>query len=108
MTDELKPCPFCGGIAVVKCISDISRPGTDDWWVSCSICRVERPSTRKSEIVGTRDEAIAAWNRRAYPPAPIDDIHEMWMLYRSELDFRPDARAIIERVRLWLERVREG
>jgi Lar family restriction alleviation protein len=75
MSDNLKPCPFCGGEAVVKCICDAGRPDTDDWWVSCSGCRVERPSTRKSEIVHSRDEAIAAWNRRAgsWQPVAHDD-----------------------------------
>lgn len=72
---ELLPCPFCGGQAILKCITDVSAPAADDWWVSCIGCRVERPSTRKSEIVHSRDEAIAAWNRRSgsWQPLRHDD-----------------------------------
>lgn len=66
-TVELMPCPFCGGEANIKSISYEGDPTRSDWWVSCQVCRVERPSTKKSEIVHSREEAIAAWNRRAAP-----------------------------------------
>lgn len=59
MTDELKPCPFCGSVpelldggsvTAIRCSSDqcISRPEPFNDW-------------------GHRESAIAAWNRRAQP-----------------------------------------
>ena len=49
--DELKPCPFCGGEAVL---------GMDfDWfYVYCINCQAQIEKTYK-------EEAIEAWNRRA-------------------------------------------
>lgn len=62
---ELLSCPFCGGEAIIKNISEVGQPAGDDWWVSCGECRVERPSTKKTEIAHSREEAVAAWNQRA-------------------------------------------
>ncbi|MCP9269691.1 Lar family restriction alleviation protein [Xenorhabdus sp. XENO-1] len=54
MTDELKPCPFCGGYSVVD------KEYGGKYFVYCSECLVEQ--TEPSE---TEAEAIAAWNQRA-------------------------------------------
>lgn len=54
---KLKPCPFCGGTANLRC------EGTY-YWVECEFrngCLV-RPVT---DCLGTKCEAIKAWNRRA-------------------------------------------
>lgn len=54
---KLKPCPFCGGSAYLRC------EGTY-YWVECEFlndCRV-RPVT---DCFGTKSEAIKVWNRRA-------------------------------------------
>ncbi|WP_409364685.1 Lar family restriction alleviation protein [Burkholderia sp. Bp9011] len=53
IVSELKPCPFCGGIAEVH--------GYRLWMVSCRdiACRSKGP------IRGSKNEAISAWNRRA-------------------------------------------
>jgi Lar family restriction alleviation protein len=53
MTDDLKPCPFCG---------EAQPPHDDTSWVRCLGCGAEtgwRP---------TGDEAIAAWNTRTPDP----------------------------------------
>lgn len=50
--EELKPCPFCGGKA--KCFTVNSAT-----WVFCTDCSAE------TRAYDTREEAIAAWNRRA-------------------------------------------
>lgn len=52
MSEELKPCPFCGGKNMR--IWNTSRP-----WVSCDDCLA---NTAYGE---TKEEAIEQWNRRA-------------------------------------------
>lgn len=51
MSDELKPCPFCGGKAIM---------GMFNVW--CDNCRAE---TNGDDTYATDDEIIAAWNRRS-------------------------------------------
>ena len=50
MSEELKPCPFCGATFLGV------QPG--GWWVWCENCGAEGPAKH------TREESIAAWNRR--------------------------------------------
>ena len=64
MSVELKPCPFCGGEAIVD--------GCDDtlWIVICKECNASIGHK------GTEQEAIDAWNRRIEPtftPATMAD-----------------------------------
>ena len=61
MTDKLKPCPFCGGKAVLSSWhkSQCMKKGEIRAEVYCYNC-VARSSVYRSEA-----EAIAAWNRRA-------------------------------------------
>ena len=65
MTDKPLPCPFCGGEAEVRyhpsCMRD---PECRAWEVCCSSCNARVGSTIYA-IGKTKDEAIAAWNRRA-------------------------------------------
>ena len=58
MTKQLKPCPFCGGSAVVN------RGPTYLWYVQCQECRID------GEIRPKKSEAIEAWNRRVHPAQP--------------------------------------
>lgn len=53
MNEELKPCPFCGG-------NNLSVEGITFYWVECTDCN--------ASIAGneTKEEAVEAWNRRAY------------------------------------------
>lgn len=52
---KLKPCPFCGGTDI-NC--NHFELWTDDWWdVGCPNCEMWARDESK-------DEAIAAWNRR--------------------------------------------
>ena len=58
MTDELKPCPFCGGEAKYYHRDDDSGWSNTDW-VSCSgDCGA---STCMHE---TKEQAVSAWNTR--------------------------------------------
>lgn len=62
MPEELKPCPFCGGVA------KIMRPpyGGSYAWVQCQgECLTESPGANSVE------SAIADWNRRS--PSPLAD-----------------------------------
>ena len=54
---ELKPCPFCGGEAMV--FYNIGSSGNKVYSVQCSQCGVI-PIYR----LNTEEAAIAAWNRR--------------------------------------------
>ena len=65
MDDALKPCPFCGGEARLLEWPDIGfvpegeEPEPSTWFVDCSGCEGGHPPRYD------REEAIAAWNRRA-------------------------------------------
>ncbi len=54
MTEELKPCPFCGGNASMR----LYYKGL--YGVRCDSC-----DSRVGQVFKTREDAIAAWNRRA-------------------------------------------
>jgi len=68
MTDDLKPCPFCGHEAVAI---HSSWWDNDEYDVECfnGECPVKPHTCRE-----TKDEAIAAWNTRAVYPAVIREI----------------------------------
>ena len=59
---ELKPCPFCGGKGVfIKGSRSIHGDNPYTFAVHCAECRANN-----GEFFRTKEEAIAAWNRRAY------------------------------------------
>ncbi|MDE2104449.1 MAG: Lar family restriction alleviation protein, partial [Patescibacteria group bacterium] len=70
MTEELKPCPFCGSAAIV-------RPEEEEgcgFYVCCSspdcFCCIGEGYDRSAmpeHSFAAREDAIAAWNRRAPP-----------------------------------------
>ena len=64
MSDKLKPCPFCGGEAYIIEV----EPHTHKIaiWVPDSVgeCFIECTNCTRAMSANTKDEAIAAWNRR--------------------------------------------
>ena len=54
----LKPCPFCGGEATMKHVTELWEP-KDSYWAACKCCHMSGRHYR------TEAEAIAAWNSRA-------------------------------------------
>jgi hypothetical protein len=65
MSDELKPCQFCGNDAVHVHDSYCAGSG---FMVLCANCTGEGP------LCNTEDEAASEWNRRAAPvSAPLDN-----------------------------------
>lgn len=69
--DVLKPCPFCGGKAVVEAHGDSAFSDLIDGWVSvkCIECEVENQPhyvgfVNKEESEAIVQKSIAEWNRR--------------------------------------------
>lgn len=56
MSAKLKPCPFCGGETKIRTYSGMGRTM---FFVQCNDCAAE------SSCYDTKEEAVAAWNRRA-------------------------------------------
>ena len=79
MNDSLKPCPFCGGHAIID--------GCDDtlWIVICKECNA---SIGYKE---TEQEAIEEWNRRVQPTFTPDEIDAIRRMFR---DSYPRAREL--------------
>ena len=63
MSDELKPCPFCGSMATIHC--DIPRFHAYGYGVGCSNPNCAAYSGYGMMTCETKEEAIDAWNRRA-------------------------------------------
>lgn len=85
MTEELKPCPFCGAPAVLK-----QNSGNENYnmsfWIACTRCGVTggsvegpspygfNPQWAKRDVPEAKAMAAEAWNRRATPaPAQPED-----------------------------------
>lgn len=60
MTEKLMPCPFCGSKAVTDYDNGPYATGPElSYGIICLRCGA------RTELRDTKDEAIAAWNRRA-------------------------------------------
>jgi Lar family restriction alleviation protein len=70
MSNEIKPCPFCGGDKNTICTTDYN--GRDAYAVSCRYPNCHGSIfTLGYGYFSTKDQAIAAWNTRALPAAPM-------------------------------------
>ena len=85
---KLKPCPFCGGRAIID--------GCDDtlWIVICKECNA---SIGYKE---TEQEAIDAWNSRVQPtftPDELDAIRRNVSDWRAERELSKIEQSIIDK-----------
>ena len=71
MSEQLKPCPFCGGAKVSVVFRDVEPQG-DPWYgqnlqrfVECDDCGAALFNRYWHEGFSDDAEATAAWNRRA-------------------------------------------
>lgn len=82
MTDELEPCPFCGGEAET-CSYYFEEKDMTSWQVRCKgrPCKVERPCYTADSFISfaTEAEAVEAWNTRAERmPQNVTDAWNDW------------------------------
>ena len=64
--EELKPCPFCGGEAVLYTTVENCYLPIGKVWVYCKTCRSTSQSFKDTSHDGLFiTKAIEAWNRRA-------------------------------------------
>jgi Lar family restriction alleviation protein len=67
MSDELKPCPFCGGTNIHIPVHD---DGSIFGWVQCLTCECDGPLIseiyveNKRHTAATKEKIIEAWNKR--------------------------------------------
>ena len=66
MSDDLKPCPFCGTMPVIHCVDATY----DTWYIECVYggcsCKPE------TWYYDTKEEAIEAWNTRQTDQSTTD------------------------------------
>ena len=65
--NELKPCPFCGGEAVLRNETEMVGFGSCDdiYFVKCVICEAQGSKFGVWAGKNRKEKAIEAWNRRA-------------------------------------------
>lgn len=67
--DELKPCPFCGGVNIITW-DPFSDTGDEQLVAHCSDCLADGPNKNGWNDSTDEAEAIAAWNTRT-PANPV-------------------------------------
>lgn len=78
MSEELRPCGFCGhDEARVIAVDEVTDAGCEEATVplyaaSCPYCGARGP------MALSEDEALAAWNRRAERTCRVDSSHVEW------------------------------
>lgn len=89
MSFRLKPCPFCGGKAI---LSEDKRYNVHS--VFCNECYIE------TSLQNTEQEAIDAWNTRVMPtftPDELDAIRRNVCDWRAERELSKIEQSIIDK-----------
>ena len=77
MSDELKPCPFCGGKAELLTIPEQNPFSNVRWSVRCThFCCKQYPHI-------SDHDAVEEWNRRVSPPPQCDTQKPMIVEYKG-------------------------
>ena len=71
MSEELKPCPFCGKSDIGTYI-DFHSPDRQFFGVICRWCGAELPPSSKTE-----EKAIERWNKRPYSKTNKEVVNEV-------------------------------
>jgi hypothetical protein len=88
MTEELKPCPFCGGEAKIGSF----KGSKENWAVWCESCCI--PCSEKYTI----EETIKTWNTRVQPAVPsVEEIerelnHTWYKFWHRMVDIPPTIK----------------
>lgn len=85
MNDKLKPCPFCGGKAILSGSHTVADETFELRFVFCESCCTE------TRLYSTKQKAIDAWNRRAEPTFTLDELDAIRRMFR---DRYPRAREL--------------
>jgi hypothetical protein len=87
MTEELKPCPFCGGEAVDSTYNVCDCCGKAvNGSINCSLCNA------KVDHYDTSTQAIQAWNARVQPTIPsVEEIDKVIRNHPSNEYFSKDC-----------------
>lgn len=93
MSDELKPCPFCGTTEMLRRVG--AQPGEGWSFVRCDYCDAEGPDP---------DNLPGHWNTRKSP----DDDWTRWKMGESIDALAKERGCTRERMRLRLTRLDEG
>lgn len=88
MTEELKPCPFCGSTYVDLCVSKFSSV------VACGECQSEGPN------IHDEGEAVRKWNRRAAPSQPEGAEPSAWRIVYVNEALSDELTSVKERAAL--------
>ena len=92
MSENLKSCPFCGGVAVIGADSDCDDP---DYRVCCTECTTGVPD----EWHTLRSNAISAWNQRT--PMPDEKwTMPIWMREERYIALRDKVREVLRMARM--------
>ena len=107
MSEELKPCPFCGNKAELFCTK-----GTEDWAVVCQ--HPECGCNARILYCDTKEEAIEQWNRRTSDPekqklveALEDARTELAYLLETRTDMPGRTGSVFARLSMLLRRPEE-